>query len=382
MRLKAVSILALAAALLAGGAHAKDVLVYFGTHGVEPAEIRPGQPVPEKGIYAARFDEETGRLTPLGLAVGLERPTWMAANPAQNLVYAVNELGNDGKSDGEVLALKPDGAGKLSVLSRIDARGGGTTNLTYDARSRTLFAANYGGGQAVSFPVAADGAVGEAVSVMTDTGSGPSPRQKSPHAHGVTVDPSGRFLLTPDLGADKVFINRIGPNHTLSPSDPAFAALPPGTGPRHIVFAPDGEHAYLISELTDELRVYDWDAGKLTLKQTVTATAPDWYGVKSGGDLVVSRDGRFLYQTNRGEDTVAVWAIDAQTGELSPLQRVAAQGDQPWHLSLDPTGAWLLVADEASSRVAVFGVDPATGRLTPTPNMAAIPKPVNILFAP
>ncbi len=372
--------------MIAGHAQAADTLVFFGTHGVSASEARPGQPVPEHGIYAARFDAATGHLTPLGLAVGLERPTWMAKNPSHPIIYAVNELGNDGKSDGQVLALTPDGSdGKLRILSQVDARGGGTTNLTLDAQSATLFAANYGSGQAVSFPINPDGTIGEAVSVMADAGSGPSPRQKGPHAHGVTVDPSGHFLLVPDLGADRVFIYRIdGSAHALSPSAPAAEVLPPGTGPRHILFRPDGRFAYLLSELSAEIRTYAWDAkaGRLKLTQTQSTVASNWFGVKSAGDMQVSADGRFLYLSNRGEDSIAVYAIDAKSGALRLIQRVAAQGDQPWHLNFDPTGHWLLVADEASSSVAVFKVDAKTGHLTPTPNSASIPKPVDILFMP
>jgi len=386
MRFRAISLFSLSAALLAGSASATDVMVYFGVHGLTAADVRPGQPVPPTGIYAARFNDVTGKLTPLGLSVELGRPTWLVASPDKPIIYAANELGNDGKSDGQVVALTPDGdEGKLKILSQIDAKGGGTTHLTYDAKSHSLFAANYGNGQAVSFPVNADGTIGDAVTVDQHEGTGPSPRQKGPHAHGVTVDPSGQYVLSPDLGADRVFISRIdATTHQLTPATTPFEAVTAGSGPRHLIFSPNGKFAYLNTELTAELRVYAWDAaqGRLTSVQTLSTVAKDFYGKKSAGEITLSKDGRFFYVSNRGEDTVAVYAVSAKTGKLTEIQRISTQGDQPWHFTIDPTGNWFLIANEASSSVAVFKRDPKTGKLSPSPSTVDLPKPVNILFGP
>lgn len=386
MRLRAISLLSLSATLLAGSASAADVMVYFGTHGLTNADVRPGQPVPPTGIYVARFNEDTGVLTPLGLSIELGRPTWLVASPDKPIIYSGNELGNDGKRNGQVLALTPDGdAGKLRILSRIDARGGGTTHLTYDMKSHSLFAANYGGGQAVSFPVNDDGTIGEAVSVEQHDGAGPNPRQKGPHAHGVTIDPSGQYVLSPDLGADRIFISRIDPvTHQLTPAPTPFEAVPAGSGPRHLIFSPNGKFAYLNTELTAELRAYAWDAatGRLMLVQTLSTVARDFYGKKSAGEITFSKDGRFFYVSNRGEDTIAVYAVNATNGKLREIQRISSQGDQPWHFAIDPTGHWFLVANEASRSVAVFRRDMKNGKLTPSPSTIDLPKPVNILFTP
>ncbi len=385
MRFRAISLLSLTVALLAGTANAADVMVYFGTHGLTAADVRPGQPVPPTGIYAARFNEETGVLTPLGLSIELGRPTWLVANPDKPIIYSGNELGNDGKSNGQVLALTPDGDGKLKILSQIDAKGGGTTHVTFDAPAHTLVAANYGSGQTVSFPVNDDGTIGDAVSVAQHDGSGPNPRQKSPHAHGVTIDPSGQYVLSPDLGADRIFISRIDPaTHQLTPAATPFEVVPAGSGPRHLIFSPNGKFAYLNTELTAELRIYAWDAsaGKLTPVQTLSTVAKDFYGKKSAGEITISKDGRFFYVSNRGEDTVAVYAVSAKTGKLSEIQRISTQGDQPWHFTIDPTGKWFLVANEASSSVSVFRRDPKSGRLTPSPSTIDLPKPVFVLFGP
>jgi len=385
MRLKSISLLSLSAALLAGSVHAADVMVYFGTHGLTAADVRPGQPVPPTGIYAARFNEDSGQLTPLGLSIELERPTWLASNPDRPIIYSGNELGNDGKSDGQVLALAPDGDGKLKILSRIDARGGGTTYVTYDAKSHSLFAANYGSGQTVSFPVNEDGSIGEAASIAQHDGNGPNPRQKSPHAHGVTVDPSGRYVLSPDLGADRIFISRLDPaTHQLTPAATPFEAVPAGSGPRHLIFSPNGRFAYLNTELTAELHVYTWDAsaGRLTPVQTLSTVARDFYGKKSAGEITISKDGRFFYASNRGEDTIVVYSVNAKTGRLSEIQRISSQGDQPWHFTIDPTGRWFLIANEASGSVSVFKRNPKTGKLAPSPSTIDLPRPANILFAP
>ena len=364
----------------------QSVLVYFGTHGVTPAQLGPGQTLPDKGIYAARFDEATGHLTPLGRVAEVERPTWLVAGPGNHVLYSVSETGNDGKSEASVLSFTVDPAtGQLTLINSVGSGGGGATHLALDTKSQTLLVANYGTGQVSALPVMADGSLGAAASVQNDVGTGPSPRQQGPHAHGVAVDPSGRFVLVTDLGADRIFIYHLDPaTHQLSPADPAYEATPAGSGPRHLVFSPNGKFAYADTELTAEVRVYGWNAasGRLTLVQTQSAVAKDYYGKKSGGEIVLSPDGRFLYVSNRGEDTVAVYAVNAKTGHITEVQRMPTQGDQPWHFTLDPTGKWFLVANESSSSVAVFKRSPVTGKLTPTPETIDLPRPVNITFVP
>lgn len=359
-------------------------LVFFGTHGVSASRVAPDRPVPPHGIYAARLDENTGRLTSLRLAIELERPTWLVASQNQNILYAVNEIGNDGKSHGAVLSLALDGdVGRLRLLNQVDSGGGGPTNLALDPAAPAVFVANYGSGTVGSFAIGSDGALGSAISVVQDHGTGPTPRQKGPHAHGVTVDPSGRYLLVPDLGADKVFIYRIdAATRQLSPSEPAYESLPPGSGPRHLVFHPNGKFAYLILEMAAEVRTYRWDgtAGRLQPLQTQSILPPGYSGKKAGGDIEVSGDGRFVYLTSRGENSIVVYAIDQQSGRLAEIQRVSAQGDSPWHIAFDPDRKWLLVADEASSRVFVYRIDQASGKLTPTSNSVTVPRPVNIVF--
>jgi 6-phosphogluconolactonase len=355
------------------GATCAGQLVYIGTQ-----SDAPGQ-----GIFAARLDPTTGKLTPLGLALEAQRPTWLAPHPTLPILYAVSEVGNDGKSHGSVATLRADPrTGALSVVSTADSGGGGPTHLSLDLPSKTLLAANYGTGQVAVLPVLADATAGPPASVQTDQGSGPSPRQKSAHAHGVALDPSRRFALVADLGADRIFIYRYDRKaHRLGAS--TAEALPPGVGPRHLAFHPRGRFLFVLSELAPELRSYRWDArrGRLALVQTLSASAdPTKAGVARGAEVAVSRDGRFAYVSVRGEDVLVAYAVNPRTGGLTEIQRVAANGLSPWSFGADPSGRWMLVANQGSNTVVVFARDPATGRLSPTQESLSVNKPVSVAY--
>jgi 6-phosphogluconolactonase len=221
------------------------------------------------------------------------------------------------------------------------------------------------------------------VSAVADEGSGPTPRQRGPHAHGVTLDPSHRFVLVADLGADRVFVYRFdAATRKHAPAATPFLQLPPGTGPRHLVFGADGKTAYLVAELTGDLHVLAWDAGAGTLRtvQTVSTLGPGYQGKISAGEIVAARSGRFVYVSNRGDDTIVAYRVERRTGRLTELQRVAAGGTQPWNLALSPDGGWLLAANETTSELASFRVG-ADGRLTATGNRLDVAKPVSIVFA-
>lgn len=250
-----------------------------------------------------------------------------------------------------------------------------------DRPSDTLLVANFEAGLAVSLPVRRDGGLGAPVSVVADAGSGPSPRQSGPHPHEVVVAP-GRHgdALVPDLGADRVFVYGFdGTTGALSSgeSGPGAYATDAGAGPRRIVFHPDGRKAYLLTELTAELQLLDWDgrSGELTKCQSLAVDSPDFTGTKSGAELAISRDGRFVYASSRGENTLVVYAVEDRTGLLSLLQRIPCGGLKPWSFTVHPGGRWLFVANEASSTVDVFAVDLRSGLLTATGNSLAIPNP-------
>jgi 6-phosphogluconolactonase len=337
-------------------------------------------------LLAARLETRAGTMALIGPVADVPRPTWTAPHPSLPVLYVASQ--GDGKSNGSVSSFRIDAAsGALTRTGQADAGGPGTTHLWVDAPSRAIVAANYAGGSTATFALGGDGAIGARVSLRKETGKGPHPRQASPHAHGAAVDPAGRYALVADLGLDKLFVYRFDrANHALLPDDPLqprhFSA-PPGTGPRHFVFDPKGRFVYLLGELTADLHVLRWDAGRGTLTpvQTLSLDAPGFAGTKSAAEIAISRDGRFVYASNRGDSTIGVYAADPRAGTLSLVQRMASGGEFPWGFAIHPGGRWMIVANQRSENLALFAVDPASGRLSDTGQRLAVPKPVNISFA-
>jgi 6-phosphogluconolactonase len=336
------------------------------------------------GITAARFNSQTGEIQILGLAAETNRTTWLTVNSGAGLIYAGSEYDNDGKSLSKVYVLRPDPVtGALIPVAQAESGGKGATNMFYSPANHALFVANYASGQVAVLPVAANGVPERFSSVQDHTGSGPHFRQKSPHAHAVALDPSGRFLIAPDLGNDRVYVYRFDrAAMTIAPAAQPFVQFEPGSGPRHVAIHPGGRFVYVNTELNGGLAVFKLDpaSGNLSLVRKFSTFASDYAGQKSGGEIGLSPDGRFLYSTNRNENTVSVYRVDPATGDLSEIQRLDAGGKQPWAFSFDRTGKWLLVANQASDTVAVFGRDPGTGKLTATSNKAIIPSPSSVAF--
>lgn len=346
-------------------------LVYIGSQGNQ--------------LHALRFDVDSGKLSAVGVVAQGLRPTWTVAHPQLPVLYAVDD---DSARPGSVTAFAINRAsGALSKLNDAPTGGNGATYLWLDATSRTLLAANFGGGSASSIAVRADGSLGGLVSTIKATGSGPHRRQTSPHAHSAAVDPSGRYALVPDLGADRVFIYPLDrATHALSPGDTSRAyAAPPGSGPRHLVFSIDGRFVWLLNELTATVTALRWDAqqGLLTplqTLQTLPTSSVDFSGVRSGAEILLSPDGRFSYVADRGERALVAYRIDARTGELSFVQRIASGGEVPWGMAIHSSGRWLLVAHQRSNTVNVFSIDPATGVLANTGESAVAPAAVSLTF--
>lgn len=349
-------------------------LVYFGTQASTAGQ----------GIYAARFDPRTGVLNQPVLVAELLRPTWLQPHPRLAVLYAVSETGNDGKSPSRVVAYRIDRrSGALSEIGHAASGGSGATHLALDRRADTLFVANFGSGTVAALPLDRQGIPGEPASIQANSGSGPRPRQAGPHAHAVVPDPSGRFLVVPDLGADRLFTYRFDARQrALAPADPAFVTVPPAGAPRHALFGRDGRFLYLIDEFRPEIVTWHWDAraGRLSRPMAKPLFADDEEDRNKGGEIMASPDGRFLYATLRGPDLVVVEAIDRATGSLHEVQRLASGGQTPWALGLHPGGRWLLVANQGSGTVAVFRRDPASGRLTPGGNAVPLFKPTSIVF--
>ncbi len=354
----------------APAAGAQTELVYVGTQ--------------EREMRALRFDTSSGKLTMIGAVGAGPRSTWVTTNPRLPVLYAVDD---DNSREGSVTAYAVDReSGMLARINEVATGGSGTTNLSLDLPSMTLLAANYGGGSVSSVAVNHDGSLGARTSTVKETGSGPTRRQASAHAHNAVVDPSGHYALVPDLGADRVFVYGFDrATRTLTPADGASAhqfVLPPGSGPRHLAFGANGKYVYLLTELSAQIMVLHWDAsqGQLTLVQTVETTSPEFQGVKSGAEVAVSADGRFVYVENRAENALIVYRVDQASGELTQIQRTSSGGEKPWGFGIDSSGKWLLVANQRSGKVNVFGIDTATGLVQDTGKSAEVPTPVAIAF--
>jgi 6-phosphogluconolactonase len=355
-------------------AQADTELVYVGTQGSGPGQ----------GIFAARLDTRTGKLTPIGLVAEASRTLWLVSRPDLPILYATAEIGTVAAPAGGVIAFRVDrSTGHLTPIGTVGSGGGGATYLALDGSSSTLLAANYATGQVAALPILRDGTLAPPVSVQSDVGTGPNARQKGPHAHMVALDPSRRFALVPDLGADRLFVYRFDrASHRLAPADPAFEATPPGTGPRHIAFLPHSGFFFLLTELVPELRAYRWDShvGHLDLIGTTPTVDASRRDANKGAELAASPDGRFLYLSNRGEDTIVCYRVDRRTGALREVQRIPSGGKTPWSFAIDQSGRWLLAANQGSDAVTVFSRDRSTGRLKLTDQTVTAPKPVSVIF--
>jgi 6-phosphogluconolactonase len=338
-------------------------------------------------IYGARFDPATGALTALG-PVGAAVANWATMHPRLPILYV-----GSGLTGGYVYSFAIDRAtgaltqtGAVATDSVSTANGGGLAYIAVDEPSSTLLVADFEAGTTTTLPLGRDGALGDPVSSVADTGSGPNARQAGPHPHQAVVDPSGRYVLVPDFGADHVFIypfDRATRVLKPGPGGPAAFPVTPGSGPRRIWFHPGTGTAYLLSELTAGLQVLSWDPRKAALSQVqaLFTNSAGFTGTSSAAELALSRDGRFAYASNRGENTLVVYAIDQRTGLLGLIQRLPCGGTTPWSFTLHPSGRWLLVANEVSNTVDVFGVAPRTGLLTATGTSLPVPNPDGITFA-
>lgn len=355
----------------------RDLRVYFGTGGTS------------KGIYVSRFDAATGRLTEPELAVETKSPTFLALHPGRSMLYAVGEYAADDQRGGVVSAfsLSPT-MDRLTLLNQQSSGGPGPCHLSVDAQGGYVLVANYAGGSVASLPIRADGSLGEAASIIQHTGSSVHPqRQTKPYGHFIAMDPANRFALACDLGLDKVLVYRLDEKTgDLTPNDPAFGTVPPGAGPRHLAFSPNGQFVYVVNEMGSSVTVFAYDAprGALTELQTIATLPEDFPGRTRStcAEVEVHPSGKFVYASNRGHDSIAVFAVDAPTGKLSFVEHQSTHGGIPRHFKLDPGGRWLLAANQASDSVVVFAVDSTTGRLKPTGQTVTVPAPMCVLFVP
>jgi 6-phosphogluconolactonase len=335
-----------------------------------------------KGIYRLQLDVATGGLATEGEPTETANPSYLALHPNRRFLYAVNELGESRHDQGgavSAFAIDPP-TGALAFLGRQPSGGAAPCHLSLDAQGGHLLVANYWGGSVRVFPVGPDGPLAPATATVQHEGRSVNPeRQEGPHAHSINLDPAGRFAFAADLGLDQVRVYRFDRSTgSLLPHDPSAARVAPGSGPRHLAFHPDGRHAYVINELDSTITAFGYDAAKGALAElhTVSTLPAAFSGSNITAEVAVRADGRFLYGSNRGHDSIAIFAIDASTGRLTALGHQPARGKTPRHFAIDPTGTWMLAANQDSDDVVVFRVDEASGRLEPVGGPTSVPRPV------
>jgi len=337
-----------------------------------------------EGIYVYRMDRATGRLARFS-SIKSVNPSFLTIDKQKQYLYAVNEIGEyAGKPGGGVSAFAIDPAtGNLRLLNEQATQGADPCYLSVDNRRRVLLVANYTGGSVTVLSVRADGTLEKVTDLKRHVGSSIKEQQKGPHAHCVIFDQHERFVLTADLGIDKVMIYQLDrKTWKLNPANQPFAELPKGAGPRHLALHPSGDYLYVINELDSTMASFKYDEryGALTLIDTASTLPGNFTGTSYCADVHVSASGKFLYGSNRGHNSIVVFEIDPQTGKLKLVEHVSTEGDWPRNFTIDPTGAFLLVANQRSDNVVTFKIDQNTGRLTPTGNNEQIPSPVCLKF--
>jgi len=368
-------ILSVAMVLLVGASMvaAETVGVYFGTY--------TDQGSSSDGIYRSTLDTATGQLSQPVLAVKAVNPSFLEIHPSGKFLYAVCESGRTGT----VMACAIDAeTGGLTLLNRLPSRGSGPCHISIDHAGKNALVANYGSGSAAVFPIQSGGKLASATGFVQHTGSSINRRrQKEPHAHSINVSADDRFAFVADLGIDKIMIYKLDvAAGTIVANDPPFVKLKPGAGPRHFAFAPSGKHAYVINELHNTMTAFNYDAaaGTLTEIQTISTLPDGFKGSTSCAEVRVHPTGRFLYGSNRGHDSIAVYRIDRATGMLTFVEHETAGIKTPRNFNIDPTGTFCLVANMDGDSVAVFRIDSQTGALASTDQKISVGQPVCIRF--
>jgi 6-phosphogluconolactonase len=336
-----------------------------------------------KGIYAADFDAASGQLTIKNVAAETPNPSWVVIHPNGKWAYAANEAGKQST----ITAFSIDAqSAKLTQLNQLPALGEDPCYLSLDRTGKFLFVANYSSGTVAVFPILPDGKLGEHTASVKDAGTlGPNKeRQEGPHAHWIEVSRNNRFVFVSDLGLDAILSYRFNAaKGTLTPNNPPLAKLTPGAGPRHVAFAPNGKYVYVVSELNSTITAFSYDASQGTLHQfQIISTVPELYtGRNDTAEIAVDPGSKWLFASNRGHDTIAVFAISAD-GTLRKTGDFSTGGQEPRHFAIDPTGHYLLAENQHSDSINVFRIDPQTGALTQVFQTSNIPSPVCLSFVP
>lgn len=360
------SLLALAGGALALAA-SSEYLTFIGNYGTD--------------LPAFRLDTTSGKLTSVGSLATTKTPAWLTISPNGKFLYAINEQANSVSA----FALDAKSA-KLTPLNKVDTKGKGPCHGAVDHTGKALFVANYGSGSLESFVLNPDGSIGDRASFIQNEGSSANKsRQAGPHAHSANISPDNRFLVLADLGLDKLLVFKIDPaTAKLTPNDPPFTSVKPGSGPRHYAFSPDARFGYVIDEMGNTIIGFAYDKKNGTLKeiQSVSTVPDDFHGNNTTAEIYMSPDGRFVYGSNRGVGTIAVYSVDKSSGMLKKIQDAATGGTTIRSFGIDPTGKFLLAGLQEKNTLVEFRRDKDTGKLTLTDVKVDANTPVCVIFYP
>jgi len=335
-------------------------------------------------IHSFHFDLTSGALKPLHRNTTVQNPFFLALSPDKKFLYSIHALKFGSKNAEEIAAFKLLGNdGKLELLNKQSAKGSAACYLHVDNSGKTVVVANYSTGSVASLPVKEDGSLGEPASFVQHVGSSVNPaRQKEPHAHCIVVSPDNKYAFAADLGLDQILCYKLDPKlGKITPNDPAFAKAPAGAGPRHLTFHPNGKKVYVINELLNSVTLFHYDSEKGSLKeeQTISTLPNDFKGTSYCADLKITPDGKYLYGTNRGHDSIACYSIGAD-GKLTLNSIEPSLGKGPQNLAITSNNGWLLCANMPGKNVVVFRIDLKTGKIKPTGEPVAMPSPSCIML--
>jgi len=355
------------------GGPSGTALVYIGTY----TQTLPHVQGKAEGIYIYQMDRLTGRLNYLSTTAGVTNPSFLAVAPQAGYLYAVEEVEQvEGQAGGRVAAFKIGSGGQtLELINHQPTHGAFPCYVSIDRSGRWLLVANHGGGSVSVLPILADGSLGPATATVQHRGSSGT----APHPHSIIASPDNRYVLVADAGLDRIIVYQLDPEHgALVEREAALAKLPPGTGPRHLQFHPDGSYLYSINERASTITAWEYDqgAGGLREIQTISTLPQDFTGRNARADIHIAASGHFLYGSNRGHDSIASFAVDPATGKLRASGHTPTSGRVPRNFALDPSGALLLAANQNTDSAVTFAVDREEGGLTALDQIASVPTPV------
>src|SRR5580692_3795134 len=361
-----------------------DYFMYVGTYTVTDST--------SKGIYVYKFDSHTGEVTLIGLAAATANPSFLAIDPSHRFLYAVNELGDyNGEKSGAVSAFSIDHTtGKLTLLNQVASGGADPCYITVDKAGKFVLVANYTGGSIATFPILDGGRLGERTAFVQHSGHGTNPqRQEAPHAHSIDLSPDNHFAIVDDLGLDETLVYKFdSAKGALTLNDPqlytTLAKADPGAGTRHFAFHTSGKFAYVVNEMGSTVSVFSYDGadGALRRLQTISTFPKDFSAHNDDAEIEVHPSGKFLYASNRGHDSIAVFAVDPAKGTLTLIEYAPTKGQTPRSFEIAPGGSLLFAANEKSDNIVVFRINPQTGRLAPTCKVLDVAEPVCVKFVP